>query len=232
MLLLVLMLALGYAVYRWVPAAHEPVRHIDIRVPGTHVTPAEVRAAIGPLARAPFFAVDLHGIERRVRALPWVYRVSVRRLWPDTVRVEVTEQRAVAQWGEDALLNPHGELFRPPRKSFPAGLPRIDGSLARKQALIEAFLDMDRMVQAGSGGHHAARLVEDRRGAWRLWLDNGLEIALGRRAQQRRLQRVMRVYRRILAGREAEVRHLDARYSNGLAIAWQGGGNNDAQGDR
>ncbi|RMG55282.1 MAG: FtsQ-type POTRA domain-containing protein, partial [Gammaproteobacteria bacterium] len=160
------------------------------------------------------------------RALPWVYRVSVRRLWPDTVRISISEQQAVARWGEDALLNPWGEVFRPAREDIPAGLPRIDGRLSRKDVLIKAFIDMNTRIEQASGGRHVARLAEDRRGAWQVVLDNGLKIELGRREQQQRLGRLLRIYRRVIAGNEARVGRIDARYSNGLAIAWQGEGHN------
>lgn len=75
-----------------------PLVDVDrVQVDGAVATdPAAVVAASGVDRGDPMVSVDLGAAGRRVAALPWVDDVRVLRRWPGTVRVVVTERRAVA----------------------------------------------------------------------------------------------------------------------------------------
>ena len=72
------------------------------------------RAAATPVG-TPMYQVDLAGIRRRLARLPWVDEVKASRLWPGTVRIVVTERRAVAAapapGGRRALLDAGGRVL-------------------------------------------------------------------------------------------------------------------------
>ncbi|GAB2590196.1 hypothetical protein Aab01nite_40670 [Paractinoplanes abujensis] len=100
----------------------------EVKVVGTQfvaVTQIEQAAAVPdaePLAR-----VDLDGVRARVRELPPVERVVVRRSWPSTLVVEVVERTPVAavpQHGEFALIDRTGVAYRTVKEP-PAGLPLV-----------------------------------------------------------------------------------------------------------
>lgn len=76
-----------------------PLLDVDrVQVTGTRRTEAAaVRAAIGIGPGSPLFELDSGAAERRIATLPWVATVRVRRMWPGTVRVVVTERSPVAQ---------------------------------------------------------------------------------------------------------------------------------------
>ncbi|MFD0527994.1 cell division protein FtsQ/DivIB [Kitasatospora arboriphila] len=56
----------------------------------------EVASALGGLRQGPLARVDLDEARKRVEALPRVAKAEVWRGWPHTLRVKVTERRAVA----------------------------------------------------------------------------------------------------------------------------------------
>ncbi|HET6480647.1 MAG TPA: FtsQ-type POTRA domain-containing protein [Actinoplanes sp.] len=75
-----------------------------------------------PLAR-----VDLDGVRARVRDLPPVDRVVVRRSWPSTLVIEVVERTPVAavpQDGQFQVIDRAGVPYRTVREQ-PAGLPLV-----------------------------------------------------------------------------------------------------------
>ncbi|MFN2606488.1 MAG: cell division protein FtsQ/DivIB [Acidimicrobiales bacterium] len=91
---------------------------------------AAVRSAAAVGRHQPMVDVDRAGAARRVEALPWVLRAEVRRSWPATVRIRVTERtaRAVtsAVGGGWALVDPAGRVLdRVP--AAPPGLPLVEG---------------------------------------------------------------------------------------------------------
>jgi cell division protein FtsQ len=69
----------------------------DVRVVGTELlTPAQVQLATGVPDDEPLARVNLDRVRARVRAIPAVDRVVVRRSWPSTLVVEVVERTPVA----------------------------------------------------------------------------------------------------------------------------------------
>ena len=69
----------------------------DVRVIGTELlTQQQVQQAVDVPTDEPLARVDLDRVRARVRAIPAVDRVVVRRSWPSTLEVEVVERTPVA----------------------------------------------------------------------------------------------------------------------------------------
>jgi len=196
-----------------------PITQIEIQAPFTHVDDKALRDTVSPYLKGNFFTVDVHGVQRVVESLPWVRQAEVRRVWPNAVHIVVREQVATAQWGADALVDEVGEVFHPPRATFPEGLPQLHGPQGSGQAVVKAFRDMSAIV-APLGLHIVSTRLDERR-AWTLALSNGMELVLGRNDGYARLLRFVRFYHRALQGREAQVERVDLRYSNGFAVRWK-----------
>jgi cell division protein FtsQ len=120
-----------------------------LAVAGTQVTGtrllarADVRAAAAVPTGVPLATIDLAAVEKRVERLPAVKSVDVSRAWPDRVRLDVTERRAVAVvepvgGGRLRGIDASGVQFRD-FATRPKKLPMIrSGSSADTAALAEA----------------------------------------------------------------------------------------------
>ena len=60
----------------------------------------------------------------------------------------------------------------------------------------------------------------DERGAWKIELESGQQIRIGRRNVDQRLDRLFRVVAPILAAEFDRVSHVDLRYTNGFSVGW------------
>jgi len=147
-----------------------------------------------------------------------VEMVTVRRVWPDTLKLRVVEQRAAARWGDKAVLNRQGLVFTPDAASIPKRLPQLSGPEELRRRVLEMYIAMTGTL--APIGRRVEQLQLDNRRAWLLKLDNGVELKLGRDEAIERLQRFVRVYPTVFAEREAELNAVDLRYSNGFAVRW------------
>lgn len=87
-------------------AARSPllaVRHVRV-AGGNHVSPAAVVAAAGLGGRHQLLDVNAGATARRIEQLPWIATARVRREWPSTVRVTVSERVPVAAVGAPAQI--------------------------------------------------------------------------------------------------------------------------------
>lgn len=94
-----------------------------------NVLPADLRDRAAAWRGISIFAVDREALQGAVEGHPWVRQARVVRELPDTLRVLVEEERAVAAVLLDAfyLVNEAGELFKRASQAEADGLPVITG---------------------------------------------------------------------------------------------------------
>jgi cell division protein FtsQ len=223
LLLLVFMgatLALGV---QWLQDPYRfPLRMVKITSKPHHLEKDELQQALAPYVRGGFFTVDVTGIHDAVEALPWVYRATVRRDWPDRLIVSFVEQEPVAHWGKDALLNRHGEIFVPRKLPDKLALPFLSGPEGHEHAVLEQYRRFNQTLSPL--GLHIARIELNERRAWRIGLDNAVQLELGRVDTALRLQRFVRTFPEVFAGHLDALKSVDLRYSNGFSVYWQQAG--------
>src|SRR5262245_39888934 len=88
-----------------------PVKVLSVQTALQKTTRAEIEEAAAGRTGTNFLVIDLVELRAALERLPWVRRVELRRVWPDTVEVVVEEHVALARWGDDALVNTYGERF-------------------------------------------------------------------------------------------------------------------------
>lgn len=179
----------------------------------SHVTREQVETIVVDELRGTFFSVDLANARAAFEKLPWVRRVEIRRRWPNRLDVIVEEHREIARWGSSALMNTHGEIFEGASNKRLPILEAPDGTHAEVANVFSKFNEVlariDRRVQ---------RLELSERRAWRLYLDDGTRIELGREGVVARLEGFVGAYGRSVASLQGGTRYVDLRYANGFAV--------------
>lgn len=196
-----------------------PIRTVRIAGVFHHLSTRQLQQAVAPYVTGGFFTVNVDAVKHALQAIPWVDEVSVRRVWPDALRIRISEQVPLVRWGKNGLLNTRGQLFQPPAATIPPGLPELSGPTGLESVVLSGYRDMNRAL--APLGFTIARLALDARRSWSLQLSNGMQLKLGRSEVYRRLLRFVRVYAEVLAPRAADIRLVDLRYTNGFAVAWK-----------
>lgn len=223
---------LAYGAASWVVA--QPwfaLRHIEVKTPVAHVTEAQIRLVAERRVRGTFFTIDLESVRNSMEKLPWVREARVERRWPDTLVVSLTEHVPLARWNDDALMNDAGEVFV---AAVSANLPRLSGPEDSSAEVVAAY----RRHQAALTplGMTISELRLSPRRAWRIRLDNGMQLALGREQTDARLARFAALYPRLFTAQPATQAvaaeqgttpaaplTVDLRYPDGFAVRMPGG---------
>ena len=210
---------IGYGVWGFLmDPATLPLRQVKIEGAFEHISAAQLHEVIAPQAQGGFFNVSVASVIDALAVMPWVDGVGVRREWPDTLHVTVTEQQALARWGGGGLLNVRGERFTPAQGDGFAGLTELHGPVGTERLVAQRYKAI--APRLASSGIRLKRLVLTPRRAWELELDNGLTVALGRGDVALRLERLVRFYP-LIATELERVRRVDMRYTNGFAVQWR-----------
>ena len=96
-----------------------PVSKVRVESAQQFVTEAELTNLISRYLGTSFFAFDVLGAKQSLEEHPWVRRAFAKKVWPDTLVLEIQEEIAIARWGEGQLLNQFGEIFEPPGAGAP-----------------------------------------------------------------------------------------------------------------
>ena len=84
------------------------IKHVTVLGEPKHTSEHQILNAIKQADLSRFFDLDVNQVQDLVIALPWVETASVRKQWPNTLKVFVVEHNPVAIWNDDLLLNSDG----------------------------------------------------------------------------------------------------------------------------
>lgn len=195
-------------------ATDMPVEAIAITGEMRHVDRRDLESVIRPQVENGFLLTDLTTIREDIEALSWVYEANVRREWPGTIRVHVTEQQPIARWGDAAYINQHGLIFDGELVARYAALPMLWSDQSKPPVIIEHFKLFQMLLMPH--GVAVAALNEDRLGQVSAELTDGTEVQFGDKDFAQRV-------RRFVALLESEdstnsIARIDFRYERGAAV--------------
>jgi cell division protein FtsQ len=221
-LTLVALAALGVGGYRVLAEPGRlPLRVIDVNGEFQQLEPARVQQVVIDAIDGGFFTCRIQNLRAAVLAMPWVEDVSIRRVWPDRLSMTVTEQVPLARWGDDALINVNGGVFRPATLGGYKGLVRLHGPEGSEHRVVGFF--QAAVTAARLRGLQIREVELDARRHWWVRFDDGLTLSLGREDIDGRLAQFFRVYPGLTAEPSRRPDRIDMRYAHGFAVRWKEG---------
>jgi cell division protein FtsQ len=215
MMIFVMLGGAGWLLLRWEPTLL-PIRLIQVEGEVHHHSSQQLQERLTERLRGGILTADLVDLKSAAEELPWVGQATLRRIWPDTLRVQVQEYRPVARWNFDGLVTAEGIVFRPHGGTIPSSLPLLEGSDKRAPEITARYLKWRTALERAGQGIQSLSI--DPRGDWRLKLLSGAELRLGTVMVEERLARYLASASQLeAAGRPLTV---DLRYSNGFSVKW------------
>ena len=182
-----------------------------------------------------YFTADLEEIENALVHLPGVYQAAVRRRWPDTLEISITEAGAIALWyaTDGSALESRDYVNLPPDSNITLQ-PVLRSPTADRHTVIDAFLDL--VSSLALLDLEVKKLSIDEVGDWVVVLQSAslqipveLEIVVGRGNPVRKVDQFVAVFDSVLQDRLPDIERVDMRYDSGFAVQWRAGGSGVVQ---
>ncbi|WP_413111108.1 cell division protein FtsQ/DivIB [Thaumasiovibrio sp. DFM-14] len=217
-LVVVLIGGLIAAVIQWMTDANRlPLANLIVQGELTYLATDDVREAIlqvGDLGS--FMTQDVTEIQTAIEALPWVSSAAVRKQWPDTLKIYLVEHKPLARWHGDALLNHYGEVFVA-RSDALDSLVMLAGPEGSSHTVMEQWKAVQQRLEPY--GLIVTDVALNSRRSWRIELENGIRLELGRRSIMERIERFLTLYPELLNS-DKGIEYVDLRYDTGAAVGW------------
>ena len=237
MLILLATLIFLYALlYRVLHAAQFRLRTVEIESnTGTallHVHKADVLANLQGKLSGNFFTVNLSKVQQTLLSVPWVRRVSIRRVWPNALKIAIEEHIPQAVWKTKScscLVNAHGEIFR----IHPNDLLSLEKQPQRKDSLVnfvgpenaaaEMTLHRKKLQDIFKPLNWQLTTLElSQRYAWRAIFNNDIQIEFGREDHQpdleTRAKQFVQALPKVMKLHPTKLVYADLRYPQGFAV--------------
>lgn len=218
-LILVLLLSVSWGIKTLMDPTTLPIKSVRVEGEFRHLLPDVLQASVSDVVRGGFFNVNVDAIQAVLFENPWVDQVAVRRIWPDSLNVKVTEKIAIAYWKNDGLLNPDAVFFAPDPATYPDNLPLLSGPDNTYESLLDRYRHIQEKLSEIDLKIKVLNL-DDRR-AWEFTTMTGTHVKLGRHLLEVRVNDFVQYVYPNLKNDIDRVKRIDMRYTNGFAVQWK-----------
>ena len=221
--LLVVVVAGGAVGWHLLHAPHTlPIETVKVKGQYQYVSSDALKLTLMPYVQNGFFNIDIDAAQNALLSIPGVKAASIRRIFPSTVEITITEQHAIARWDGGGLLTDDGIVFTPRLVDFGNfnNLPLFSGQDSDIPDLLNMYAELSDTLKPYN--LKVAALSVDPTGDWQFKTDVGFNVEMGSEDMISRLQAFLRGYQVLLQSQPGNsLVYVDLRYRNGFVVKWQ-----------
>lgn len=214
----------GWAIVNWMDDSdHLPLSTLVISGDRKFTSDDDIRMAVLALGEPKtFMAQDVDEIQQQIQhALPWVQQVSVRKQWPDELKIHLVEFVPYALWNDSLLMDVEGHVFSLPSERVAGNsYPQLYGSAGSEKVVLNGYREMQQRLDDQNIKIQAVAVSA--RLAWQILLADGTKLELGRSDRMLRLERFVTLYPLLSQQTSGDQRiiNIDLRYETGAAVSY------------
>ncbi|MBK4785436.1 MAG: cell division protein FtsQ [Pantoea sp. Pent] len=224
LLVMGIMVAGGLVVLKWMnDASRLPLSKLVVTDETHYTTHDDIRQAILSLgAPGTFMSQNVDIIQQQIERLPWIKQVSVRKQWPDELKINLVEYVPVARWNDSHMVDADGVSFSVPASHIgKETLPMLYGPEGSEKEVLAGYHTMSDVLRASKFTLKVASMTARR--SWQLVTSDDVRIELGRSDTMKRLNRFIELYPELQQQGQSQnqrISYVDLRYDSGAAVGW------------
>lgn len=225
MAVLCTVLASSWVVLGWMEDAQRlPLSKLVLTGDRHYTRNDDIRQSILALgAPGTFMTQDVNIIQSQIERLPWIKQASVRKQWPDELKIHLVEYVPIARWNDQHMVDMDGNSFSVPAdRTSKQVLPMLYGPEGSESEVLQGFHDMGQVLAKDKFTLKEAAMTARR--SWQVTLSNDIKLNLGRGDTMKRLARFVELYpvlqQQALADHK-DISYVDLRYDSGAAVGWK-----------
>ncbi len=218
-------LASSWVVLGWMEDAQRlPLSKLVLTGDRHYTRNDDIRQSILALgAPGTFMTQDVNIIQSQIERLPWIKQASVRKQWPDELKIHLVEYVPIARWNDQHMMDMDGNSFSVPAdRTSKQVLPMLYGPEGSESEVLQGFHDMGQVLAKDKFTLKEAAMTARR--SWQVTLSNDIKLNLGRGDTMKRLARFVELYpvlqQQALADHK-DISYVDLRYDSGAAVGWK-----------
>ncbi|WP_024552337.1 cell division protein FtsQ [Franconibacter helveticus 513] len=215
----------GWMVLGWMDDAQRlPLSKLVVTGERHYTRNDDIRQSILALgAPGTFMTQDVNIIQSQIERLPWIKQASVRKQWPDELKIHLVEYVPLARWNDQHMIDADGNAFSVPSdRTSKQNLPMLSGPEGSENEVLQGFRAMGQVLAKSNFTLKEAAMTARR--SWQLTLTNGIKLNLGRDETMKRLDRFVELYPVLQQQAQADgkrISYVDLRYDSGAAVGWE-----------
>ncbi|MFZ2578412.1 MAG: cell division protein FtsQ [Citrobacter portucalensis] len=214
----------GWVVLGWMEDAQRlPLSKLVLTGERHYTRNDDIRQSILALgAPGTFMTQDVNIIQSQIERLPWIKQASVRKQWPDELKIHLVEYVPIARWNDQHMVDAEGNTFSVPTgRANKQVLPMLYGPEGSASEVLQGFRDMGQVLAKDRFTLKEAAMTARR--SWQLTLNNDIKLNLGRGDTIKRLSRFVELYPVLQQQAQTDgkrISYVDLRYDSGAAVGW------------
>lgn len=195
-----------------------PINTVKIAASYQHISHKQLETLLEAYNQYSFFTLPVSRLKQELQTLEWAQEIRIDRLWPDILKISLVEKTPVAIWNQ-SMLSESGELFNEGGVFDDNSLPHLSGPDNQQQEVLQVYQKLSKILT--TYGLQPATLNWRSNAAWELGLANGIQLRLGKRDLEMRVQRFCKAYPAVFAEKPDQLASVDLRYPRGMAVQWK-----------
>lgn len=215
----------GWIVLGWMDDAQRlPLSKLVLTGDRHYTRNDDIRQSILALgAPGTFMSQDVNIIQSQIERLPWIKQASVRKQWPDELKIHLVEYVPIARWNDQHMVDADGNAFSvPAERTSKQILPMLYGPEGSENEVLQGYRDMGQVLAKDKFTLKEAAMTARR--SWQVTLSNDIKLNLGRGDTMKRLARFVELYPVLQQQAQTdgkEISYVDLRYDSGAAVGWK-----------